>query len=34
MGGGGEGVEPEVKIKKAPHIKKIRFLLDKLIQRR
>jgi len=34
MGGGGEGIEPEVIIKKAPHVKKIRFLLDKLIQRR
>jgi uncharacterized membrane protein YdbT with pleckstrin-like domain len=30
---GGED-EPEVIIKKAPHIKKIRFLLDKLIQKR
>jgi len=34
MGGGGEGIEPEVVIKKAPHVKKIRFLLDKLIQKR
>ena len=34
MGGGGEGIEPEIIIKRAPHIKKIRFLLDKLIQRR
>ncbi len=30
---GGED-EPEVVIKRAPHIKKIRFLLDKLIQRK
>jgi len=34
MGGGGEGMDPEVVIKRAPHIKKIRFLLDKLIQKR
>ncbi len=34
MGGGGEGVNAEVTIKRAPHVKKIRFLLDKLIQRR
>ncbi len=34
MGGGGEGMNPEVTVKKAPHVKKIRFLLDKLIQRK
>ena len=34
MGGGGDGIEPEVKIKKTAHIIKIRNLLDKLIQRR
>ncbi|NIO44611.1 MAG: PH domain-containing protein [Candidatus Aenigmarchaeota archaeon] len=34
MGGGGEGVNPEVIVRRAPHIKKIRFLLDKLIQKR